>query len=93
MVPLQQQVDTEEGENQDTKADNGHYGRSSTPPAHGQSFMQQDGIKYPGDGRPDFFRVPAPESSPVGFGKYQAGNHAQGKQGESHHDAGISAGV
>ena len=93
MMPLQEEVDTQKGKYDDTKSDDRHYGRFSTSPAHCKSLMQKDGIKDPGDGGPYFFGIPAPESAPVGFGIYQAGNQSQGEHGKPNHNAGVTGRV
>ena len=78
MQAAQEEVDTEEGEQQDGKTDDCHYGGTPSPQADGDSLMEKGGIQQPGYGGPDLLRIPGPERSPDRFCVYHAGDQAEG---------------
>ena len=90
VVSFHQKIDAQKSKNQHHKTDNGHDGRASPPPPHGQPSMKQNGIKQPGNSCPYLFGIPAPETAPNRFGIDKAGDQAQGEHGKADEDTDVS---
>jgi len=63
VVIAQPQAGADKSEAKDKEGKDGHQRRSSAAPPDGKPLMEQNGVKQPGDERPDLFGIPPPIAS------------------------------
>jgi hypothetical protein len=85
MIIAQPKAGAYKGKYQYEKGDNGHDGRTSSPPTQGYPRMQESRIKQPGNQGPHLFWIPLPVTAKDGLGINGPGNHPDGQKGEAIH--------